>query len=107
MLNGLYETTVDLQNGKPLFRKLKNPDTWLRFTADNTWMFSDTSDKNLNNTDGCCVSVEAGKDLPTHVDSWKIEDEEEEEEVDHQDSGRIVQRSLAVLILNVSVASGF
>jgi hypothetical protein len=39
-------------------------------------MFSDTSDKDLNNTDGWCVSVEAGKDLPTHVDSWKIEEEE-------------------------------
>jgi hypothetical protein len=97
-LNGWYETTVDLQNGKPLFRKLKNPDTWLRFTTDNTWMFSDTSDKDLNNTDGWCVSVEAGKDLPTHVDCWKIEEEvrkvydsdseeeEEEEEVDDQDS---------------------
>jgi hypothetical protein len=74
-LNGWYETT-DLQNGKPLFRKLKNPDAWLRFTTDNTWTFSDTSDKELNNTNGWCVSVEAGKDLPTHVDSWKIEEEE-------------------------------
>jgi hypothetical protein len=79
-LNGWYETT-DLQNGKPLFRKLKNPDVWLRFTTDNTWMFSDTSDTILNNTDGWCVSVEADKDLPTHVDCWKMEEEEEEEEV--------------------------
>jgi hypothetical protein len=71
-LNGWYETTDDLQNGKPLFRKLKNPDAWLRFTTDDTWMFSDTSDKDLNNTDGWCVSVEAGKDLPTQVDMWKI-----------------------------------
>ena len=74
-LNGWYETT-DLQNGKPLFRKLKNPDAWLRFTTDNTWTFSDTSDKELNNTNGWCVSVEAGKDLPTHVHSWKIGEEE-------------------------------
>jgi hypothetical protein len=81
MLNGWYETTENLQNGKPLFRKLKNPDTWIRFTTDHTWMFSDTSDKDLNNTDGWSVSVEAGKDLPTHVDSWKIVEEEKEEEV--------------------------
>jgi hypothetical protein len=80
-LNGWYETTVKLQNGKPLFRKLKHPDAWLRFTTDNTWMFSDTSDKDLNNTDGWCVSVEAGKDLPTHVDYWKIEEEEEEAQI--------------------------
>ena len=68
MLNGWYETTVDQQNGKPLFRKLKTPDTWLRFTTDNTWMFSDTSDKDLNSTDGCCFSVESGKNLQTCVD---------------------------------------
>jgi hypothetical protein len=80
-LNGWYETTVDLQNGKPLFRNLKNPETWLRFTTDNTWMFSDTSDKDLDNTNGWCVSVEAGKDLPTHVHSWKIEKEEEEAQI--------------------------
>jgi hypothetical protein len=43
MLNGWYETT-DVHN---------------------------TSDKDLNNTDGCCVSVETGKDLPIHVDRWK------------------------------------
>jgi hypothetical protein len=72
-LNGWYETS-DLQNGKPLFRKLNNPDAWLRFTTDKTWMFSDTSDKDLNNTNGWCVSVEAGKDLPTHVHSWKIDE---------------------------------
>jgi hypothetical protein len=72
-LNGWYQTTADLQNGKPLFRKLKDPDAWLRFTKKNTWMFSDTSDKDLNNSDGWCVSVQAGKDLPTHIHIWKIE----------------------------------
>jgi hypothetical protein len=91
-LNGWYETTVDhLQNGKPLFRKLKNPDTWLRFTTDNTWMFSGTSDKDLNNTSGWCVSVEAGKDLPTHVHSWKIEEEEEEAQIKCIDAAKRLQ----------------
>jgi hypothetical protein len=91
LLNGWYETTVDLQNGKPLFRKLKTPDTWLRFTRDNTWMFSDTSDKDLNNTDGWCVSVEAGKDLPTHVHSWKIEKEEDEAQIKCIDAAKRLQ----------------
>jgi hypothetical protein len=90
-LNGWYQTTVDLQNGKPLFRKLKNPDTWLRFTTDNTWMFSGTSDKDLNNTDGWCVSVEAGKDLPTHVHCWKIEEEEEEAQIKCIDAAKRLQ----------------
>jgi hypothetical protein len=43
MLNGWYETT-DVHN---------------------------TSDKDLNNTDGCRVSVETDKDLPMRVDRWK------------------------------------
>ena len=90
-LNGWYETTVDLQNGKPLFRNLKNPDAWLRFTTDNTWMFSDTSDKDLNNTDGWCVSVEAGKDLPTHVHTWKIEQKEEEAQIKCIDAAKRLQ----------------
>jgi hypothetical protein len=90
-LNGWYENTVDLQNGKPLFRKLNNPDTWLRFTRDNTWMFSDTSDKDLNNINGWCVSVEAGKDLPTHVHSWKMEKEEEEAQMKCIDAAKRLQ----------------
>ena len=81
LLNGWYETTADRQNGKPLFRKLKNPDTWLRFTTDNAWIFSHTSDKDLNNTNGWCVSVEAGKDLPTHVHTWKNEQKEEDAQI--------------------------
>ncbi len=91
-LNGWYETTGDLQNGKPLFRKLKTPDAWLRFTRDKKWMFSDTSDKDLNNNHGWCVSVEAGKDLPTEVDRWNIDNtwswavrEDEESESDFEE----------------------
>ena len=91
LLNGWYETTADRQNGKPLFRKLKNPDTWLRFTTDNAWIFSHTSDKDLNNTGGWCVSVEAGKDLPTLVHTWKIEQKEEEAQIKCIDAAKRLQ----------------
>jgi len=90
-LNGWYQTTVDLQNGKPLFRKLEDSAAWLRFTRDKMWIFSDTSDKDLNNSDGWCVSVEAGKDLPTHVHSWKIEKEEEEAQIKCIDAAKQLQ----------------
>ncbi len=73
------------------YSKLKNPDTWLRFTTENTWMFSHTSDKDLNNTGGWCVSVEAGKDLPTHVDRWKIEEKEEEAQIKCIDAAKRLQ----------------
>ena len=91
LLNGWYETTADRQNGKPLFRKLKNPDTWLRFTTDNAWIFSHTSDKDLNNTNGWCVSVEAGKDLPTHVHTWKNEQKEEDAQIKCIDAAKRLQ----------------
>ena len=54
-------------------------------------MFSDTSDKDLNNSNGWCVSVEAGKDLPTHVHSWKIEKEEEEAQMKCIDAAKRLQ----------------
>jgi hypothetical protein len=74
-LNGLYEDTGDLYNGKPLFRKRNDPGgafEWLRNDKDNQWLFSDTQSKDANNTGCCCASVEAGKDHPTHVNKWSI-----------------------------------
>jgi len=73
-LNGLYEDTGDVYNGKPLFRKRNDRGgacEWLRF-KDNQWAFSATAQKDSNNTGSCCRSLEAGKDHPTHVSNWKI-----------------------------------
>jgi hypothetical protein len=74
-LNGLYEATGDLYNGKPLFRKRNDPGgacEWLRNDKRNQWLFSKTQDKDANNTACLCCSLEAGKDHPTHVNKWNI-----------------------------------
>jgi hypothetical protein len=82
-LNGLYEATGDLYNGKPLFRKRKDPGgacEWLRFTRNYAWAFSTTASKDANRDNvgtgdwvrSCDGWLEAGKDHPTLVNKWKI-----------------------------------
>jgi hypothetical protein len=73
-LNGVYEPTGDLHNGKPLFRKRNDPGglcEWLRF-ADGNWRFSDTACKDINNIGATCVSLGEVHDLPTQVVKWTI-----------------------------------
>jgi hypothetical protein len=73
-LNGLYETTGDLYNGKPLFRKRNDPGgacEWLRNNNHNEWAFSTTAQKDYY-AGSSCHSLEVGKDHPTHVNRWKI-----------------------------------
>jgi hypothetical protein len=78
-LNGVYAPVredsgeLSMYNGKPLFRKrnytqrfsatwFSAPDAfWLRFAKDNTWKFSNTSNKDSNNNLGLCSSVLIGK----------------------------------------------
>jgi hypothetical protein len=83
-LNGLYEDTGDLYNGKPLFRKRNDPGgacEWLRFPRNYEWAFSTTASKDANRYDDnryndgtgdCVLSTQIGKDHPTHVNKWKI-----------------------------------
>jgi hypothetical protein len=79
-LNGVYEPVkghsgkLSMYNGKPLFRKrnytqrfsatwFSAPDAfWLRFAPDNTWKFSNTTNKDANNNLGLCWSLQIGKD---------------------------------------------
>ena len=74
-LNGLYEATDDLYNGKLLFRKrndLGGACEWLRNDTDNQWAFCTTAQKDSNGNGCACYGLEAGKDHPTHVDQWTI-----------------------------------
>jgi hypothetical protein len=74
-LNGVYEATGDLCNGKPLFRKRNDPGgacVWLRFSTTDRWCASDTENKDANNTRCSCYGLEKGKDHPSHVNNWNI-----------------------------------
>jgi hypothetical protein len=78
-INGMYEATGNLYNGKPLFRKRNDPGgecEWLRFTRNDKWAFSTTTSKDVNRcnfgTSDWVLSTHSGKDHPTHVKRWKI-----------------------------------
>ncbi len=94
-LNGVYEPVTEpsgqlsLHNGKPLFQKrnytqrlstiwFSAPDAfWLRFAKDNTWKFSNTTNKDANNNLGLCWSVQISRDKqmvagdPVEAEVWK------------------------------------
>ena len=72
ILNGVYEVTGELYNGKPLFRKQNDHDKWLLFLTTNKWGIAVTASKDSNSGKCFCFSVEAGKDHPTQVGKWTI-----------------------------------
>ena len=72
ILNGVYQVTGDLYNGKPLYSKRNDHDKWLLFLTTNTWCFTSTASKDSKEGKGWCFSVESGKDHPTQVGKWKI-----------------------------------
>jgi hypothetical protein len=80
-LVGVYEPTGNLYNGKQLFRMRQaspsEPDTWLRFTKDNDWVFSSTKNKDGQTTRGICISMQRGMDHPTQVDGWKFDKDQD------------------------------
>ncbi len=73
ILNGVYEATHDVHNGKPLFRKQGDPNRWLRFDDDNVWAIcsSASKDANIKGSACWCHSVQAELDHPTKVTSWR------------------------------------
>jgi len=60
-VNGTYAPTGELHNGKTLFRKVNDPDKWLRYSKNDSWMVSSTSDKDANNN--LCWAHSVEKDL--------------------------------------------
>jgi hypothetical protein len=77
VLNGVYEPTRQLHNGKPLFQKQGDPDKWLRFDVKKLWLFCATANKDANNSVSWCHSVETDIEHPTKVKNWTIYDRSE------------------------------
>ncbi len=51
--NGVYDEVIDVNsyvqlNGKPVFRKRDDPDTWLFFNTEKFWVIGTTADKEAN-----------------------------------------------------------
>jgi hypothetical protein len=47
-INGVFSPTGEEYNGKPLFRKVVDPDKWLRCTKTGFWVVTDTASKEAN-----------------------------------------------------------
>jgi hypothetical protein len=72
-VNGIYEPTVEVYNGKRLFQKRGMPDLWLRFDASNRWwIVSNTADKDEKTNKGWCHCSDQNLDHPKRAVSWKI-----------------------------------
>ena len=72
-VNGVYELTDEIHNGRALFRKKDDNDKWLRYVPNKTWMVSSTSDKDKNNSSGWLCSLEADLIDPTQA-TWLVWD---------------------------------
>ncbi len=72
-VNGVYKTTGDLYNGKPLFRKLNDPDMWLLFSKkQKCWSITGTDGKVANNGRGYCFDMDYNKEHPAQVEKWRV-----------------------------------
>ena len=69
-VNGVFEPTGDVQNGKALFVKRGDASKWLRFNPVGCWLVSSAADTSI----GWCQSVGPDKahDDPTSVTKWQV-----------------------------------
>ena len=72
-VNGIYEPTSEVYNGKLLFKKREMSDIWLRFEESTRfWMVSSTTDKDAKNDVGFCHSSDKDLDDPKLALVWKV-----------------------------------
>jgi hypothetical protein len=72
-VNGIYEPTSEVYNGKLLFKKRDMKDLWLRFEAStSSWMVSSTADKDENNSVGWCHCNDEHLNDPKRALVWKV-----------------------------------
>jgi hypothetical protein len=78
IVNGVYDLTTELHNGRVLFRKRGRNDLCLRFTKAGNWRVSPVSDKDANNNRGYAKSIGCGQDqhLPP-ASGWGVWDGKE------------------------------
>ena len=74
-LNGVYAPVERVYNGKTLYAKCGDEDTWLRYvTCDDwhCWVVSDTRDLEANNANGWCHCLDPGLDAPQDSTQWSV-----------------------------------
>ena len=73
MVNGVFDLTTELHNGRVLFRKRGDASVCLRFAKNNMWMVSPVSDKEANNNVGYARAGSSADHLPP-LSGWGVWD---------------------------------
>ena len=72
-INGAYLPTTTIYNGKVLYRKEGDHDTWLRYSADTEdWIVSSTDRMAANSGCGWCHCTEKGCYSPLQPKKWRV-----------------------------------
>ena len=72
VLNGVFAREEELYNGRALYRKVGDPNCWLRFTPNSRWIISYTVNKDANNNAGVAYSSSRDLSLPTDSSVWEV-----------------------------------
>jgi hypothetical protein len=95
----VYEPTSEKLHERPLFRKVGDHDTWLRFAPDKQWALGTAQDKDDGGNNCYASSVETDLALPQDVKLWRVLDE-------FNSYVWPVQLSISVTEINEQVVSG-
>jgi hypothetical protein len=71
-VNGSFLCVDELYNGRALYRKDGDPNAWLRYCLDSTWVVSTTASKVANNNICEAHSVNMGMAFATGESLWKV-----------------------------------
>ena len=73
IVNGVFDLTSELYNGRPLFRKRGDETVCLRFAKSSMWVVSTSADKVANNDNASAYANVSGAALPPHS-GWHVYD---------------------------------
>ena len=71
-VTGVFLPSGELFNDRPLFHKGDDPNEFLLYAKDTTWMVTDSDSKEKNNSSGWGASLEKGFPHPAMVNRWKV-----------------------------------
>eukprot|EP00729_Bicosta_minor_P032599 gene32599-biopygen28400 len=71
-VNGAFSKTGAMQNGKPVYSKDGDADTWCYFAPNGKWNVAKTARKDANKAVGWAASIDEGLAAPHLAKAWKV-----------------------------------
>ena len=72
VVNGTFRKTDEMQNGKPVYSKDGDADTWCYRPPNGKWVVTDTASKDANKNTGYACTPEPGLAAPQLAAAWKV-----------------------------------